>query len=258
LFVQPWLTNAEKMPRAFPILSELSERHRVVHYDGRGFGLSQRETEHSLEKQLEDLETVVDAAGLDRFALWGFSSGTPLAIEYAARHAERVTRLAVYGGFARWPMSSARVEAIAVLLGDHLGTNRFESFFRELLVPDASDLQIYFLNQALAPDATRADAAAYFRTLGHLDVRDAARAIRVPTFIAHRRDDQLIKLEAGLELASLIPGAELLILSGQNHMFLPGEEEGRRFASALAEFLSAEPDGGEKVVAAEGIEPSAP
>jgi pimeloyl-ACP methyl ester carboxylesterase len=214
--------------------------------------------DHSLDKQLEDLETVIDAAGLDRFAIWGFSSGTPVAIEYAARHPERVTRLAVYGGFARVHLSSAQVEAIAVLLGDHLGTDRFESFFRELLVPDASDVQVYFLNQVFTPNATRGDAAAYFRTLGHLDVRDAARAIRVPTLIAHRRDDLLIQFEAGLELASLIPHAEFLILSGQNHMFLPGEAEGRRFVSAVAEFLSAEPDGGKKAVAQDGIELSTP
>src|SRR5687768_5131223 len=98
-------------------MQELASGHTLVRYDERGCGLSDREPEGlSFETWLLDLETVVDAAGLDRFALLGISQGGPIAIAYAVRHPERVTHLILYGSYARGrlmrdPSPSAREEA---------------------------------------------------------------------------------------------------------------------------------------------------
>ena len=79
----------------------LSERHQVLRYDERGNGMSQRDvTGVSFDTWVQDLEAVVDAAQLDRFALLGISRGASIAIAYAVRHPERVSRLVLYGGFA--------------------------------------------------------------------------------------------------------------------------------------------------------------
>ena len=88
-----------------PWLGELSRAHRLVRYDGRGCGLSDRtESELSLEAWVADLEAVADAAGLDRFALFGCSQGCAVSIAYAARHPERVSSLVILGGYARGVM----------------------------------------------------------------------------------------------------------------------------------------------------------
>ena len=82
----------------------LSLHHRLVRYDERGNGMSQRDVpEVSFDTWVRDLETVVDAAGLDRFPLLGISRGGPIAIAYAVRHPERVTHLVLYGAFASGP-----------------------------------------------------------------------------------------------------------------------------------------------------------
>jgi pimeloyl-ACP methyl ester carboxylesterase len=81
----------------------LAERHTVIRYDERGCGLSDRDVpELTMDDSVGDLETVVDAAGLDRFVLLGISGGVPISVAYAARHPERVERLVLYGGWARW------------------------------------------------------------------------------------------------------------------------------------------------------------
>ena len=100
-----WLTHLEydwESPVWRHWLEGLGERHTLIRYDERGCGLSDRETkELSLERWVADLETVVDAAGLDRFVLLGISQGAATAIGYAVRHPDRVDRVVLYGGYAR-------------------------------------------------------------------------------------------------------------------------------------------------------------
>ena len=91
---------------------ELSRDHQLIRYDARGNGLSDREVEDvSLETFVSDLEAVVEAAGIERFALFGISQGCAISIAYAVRHPERVTRLVLYGGFALGWASAPATEA---------------------------------------------------------------------------------------------------------------------------------------------------
>src|SRR5579859_556497 len=100
-----WMTHLEydiKSPVLRHWILGLSDRHTLVRYDGRGFGLSQRDVaQTSFQNWVDDLSAVVDAAGLDRFVLLGASQGVPISIAYAVQYPERVSRLILYGGFAR-------------------------------------------------------------------------------------------------------------------------------------------------------------
>ena len=100
-------------------LEELSKDHLLIRFDQRGWGLSDRDVEDiSFEAWVSDLEAVVDAVGVQRFALLGRSQGAPPAIEYAARHPERVTQLVLVGAFAAFahiPVRSSPAESEAVM-----------------------------------------------------------------------------------------------------------------------------------------------
>ena len=99
-----WMSHVEHDWRTTiwrEVLMALVGAHRLVRYDARGTGLSDRDVEISFEAAVSDLETIVDALGLRRFALLGMSQGTAVSIAYAARHPERVSRMVLAGGYAR-------------------------------------------------------------------------------------------------------------------------------------------------------------
>ncbi|MGD9925324.1 MAG: alpha/beta fold hydrolase, partial [Pseudorhodoplanes sp.] len=100
-----WLTHLDHdwhSPVWRPFLDRLNEKFDVLRYDQRGNGLSEWDvTDFSLERFVEDLEAVIEAAGTPRFALYGTSQGAPIAIAYACRHPERVSHLVLHGGFEK-------------------------------------------------------------------------------------------------------------------------------------------------------------
>ena len=239
--VQVWATHVEYGPLGPPdALPEFLERHRVIYYDGRGFGLSQRGVEHTYERRIEDLEAVIEAAGLDRFAVWGISAGTAVAVGYVAKHPERVSKLILYGSVLRQPIDDETFRATEALIRRHWGSNEpvFREYFRGLLVPDATDFQMAVFDQLLGQNGTPEDAAEFWSSGIGGDVRPLAAKITTPTLVQHRREDVLVSLEMGLEAASLIQNSQLETFSGRNHMFLPGEAEGRRSIKSIEDFLS--------------------
>jgi class 3 adenylate cyclase/pimeloyl-ACP methyl ester carboxylesterase len=239
--VQVWATHLEYGPLGPPdALSDFLERHRVIYYDGRGFGLSQRGVEHSYERRIEDLEAVIAAAGLDRFAMWGISAGTAVAVGYVAQNPERVTKLVLYGSVLRQPLDDETFLATEALIRGHWGSEEavFRDYFRGLLAPDVTDFQMAVFEQFLGQNGTAEDAAEFWKSAIGGDVRPLAAQITTPTLLQHRREDVLVSLELGLEAASLIPDSQLVTFSGRNHVFMPGEAEGRRSIESIEEFLS--------------------
>jgi len=105
LKVANWLSHLEfdwESPVWRPLLTELSRDYTLIRYDERGCGLSDWDVaDLSFEAWVRDLETVVDATGVDRFPLLGLSQGASIAVAYAVRHPERVTHLILHGGYAR-------------------------------------------------------------------------------------------------------------------------------------------------------------
>lgn len=150
-------------------LRELSRDHTLIRYDERGCGLSDWDVdEFSVDAWVRDLEAVVEAAGLDRFALLGISQGGPVAIAYAVKHPERVSHLILYGTYGRgWakrgvdPDALEEQEALMTLtrVGWGRDTPTYRQVFAELFMPDADDAQFDWFNE-LPFEAGRALAAA--------------------------------------------------------------------------------------------------
>ncbi|HEX2805432.1 MAG TPA: alpha/beta fold hydrolase [Kineosporiaceae bacterium] len=247
-----WMTHLERdwtSPVWRHWLDFLSTEHTVIRYDERGSGLSDREYPHlSLEAWVGDLEAVVDAAGADRFPLLGMSQGGPIAIAYAARHPERVSRLVLYGTYARGrlhrtPNPEAQEEAEALVALTRTGWARrnpaFRRLFTTLFIPGGSNEQIAWFDD-LQQVSCSPEHAAHSRTVRYsLDVSALAATLAVPTLVLHAREDALVPFSEGRHLASLIPGARFVSLDSANHIVLEDEPAWTEFQSELRGFLPA-------------------
>jgi pimeloyl-ACP methyl ester carboxylesterase len=249
-----WFTHIERganSPGVNPWIPHLLDRHRVILYDGRGTGLSDRGIEDfSLDAKLRDLEAVVEAAGLGHFALYAISAGGPTAIAYTARHPGRVTRLALYGSFVSLDCRPGDLErwgslVPAVRAGWGEDNPAFRQVFTSLFMPDGDEVSMRMFNEYQRLSATPEDAARFIESLLDTDVTDAARTIRVPVLVTHLRGDEIVPYECGREIAALVPGAKLHTIEGRNHAMItrqPVEElqrvTGEFFAAGLQEAAS--------------------
>jgi class 3 adenylate cyclase/pimeloyl-ACP methyl ester carboxylesterase len=244
-----WLTHLEyewENPLWRTFIDGMSRQNLFVRYDGRGMGLSDRRVnDYSLEAQLRDLEAVVDALGLERFALYGVSQGGPTTITYAVRHPERVSHLILYGSFARmgWWLDTEegrqQAEAIRTLIRQGWGSDSpaFRQLATGLFMPDADIDSIRAFNELQRVSASGDNVVDLMTALLDIDVRPLLPQVTVPTLVIHRRGDTVIPFESGRELATGIPGARFLSLDGRNHWPLPSESVVRVMAKAIYEFL---------------------
>lgn len=227
------------------VLAALAGAHQLIRYDARGMGLSDRNAEISFEAGVSDLETVVDALGLKRFALLGMSQGVAISIAYATRHPERVTRLVLAGGYARGslvvaPERAAAVEAMATLVAERWGTDNaaFRQLFTSLGFPDASAGQIHEINELQRVSVSGEMAARILRMLAHVDVSAHLAEVRVPTLVLHSRDDAWIPAERSREIARGIPGARYHEIAGANHVVLPQAPQFDSYIATVLGFLA--------------------
>lgn len=246
-----WLTHVDHdwhSPVWRHWLVELSRRHRLIRYDERGCGLSDWEVAtHSFDSWVTDLETVVDEAGLDRFPLLGISQGAAVAIVYAARHPDRVTRLVLYGGYAQGRLTRAtsdadrRMQQLQVDLV-HLGWGRDEPTFRQVFtsqfMPEGSRELWDAFNDLQRKTSSAENAARCLETTATVDVVDIARQVAVPTLVLHARHDQRPPFEQGRLLATLIPGSRFIALESCNHILLADEPAWPIFLTEVEAFLA--------------------
>jgi pimeloyl-ACP methyl ester carboxylesterase/DNA-binding CsgD family transcriptional regulator len=235
-----------------PWLSLLARRHKLIRYDPRGCGLSDREgREFSISKQVDDLEAVIEANGCNRFVLLGATAGAVTAVTYAARHPERVSHLIIYGGFARGRMVRANArdieEAELQLKATELGWNSENPAFRQIhisqLIPGATTEQSHALTDLMRMSMSPANAATILRLYFAADLRDVAPKVRCPTLVLHARHDARVPFEEGRRLAGLIPGARFVSLESRNHLLLATEPAWQQLSDELDRFLSASPAG---------------
>ena len=227
------------------VLDALAGAHELVRYDARGMGLSDRNVDISFEAGVSDLESVVDALGLKRFALLGMSQGAAVSIAYAARHPERVTRLVLAGGYARGslvarPERAAAVEAMATLVAEQWGSDNpaFRQLFTSLGFPDASAAEMHELNELQRISASGDMAARILRMLARVDVSAQLALVRAPTLVLHSRDDAWIPAERSREIARGIAGARYHEIAGANHVVLPQEPMFGSYIATVLAFLA--------------------
>ena len=152
----------------------LSRNHRLIRYDQRGNGLSDWQvTRLSFDAFVDDLETVVDSAGLDRFALLGISQGCAISIAFAVRHPERVTHLILHGGYAhgglkRSPEEAEQRKALEVLMKHSWGRDNpaFRQLFTSLFVPDATAEHMQWFNELQLRSTSPDMAVRFMRATG--------------------------------------------------------------------------------------------
>lgn len=252
-----WLSHVEydtKSPVWSAWLRELSRNRTYVRYDQRGCGLSDwSPPDNSFGSWIDDLEAVIDAQGLGRFALLGMSQGGAIAIAYAARHPERVSHLVLLGAYGRGmlrrgPSPQQREEAETLVKLIRLGWGRDNPAFRQVFtsqfIPGGSREQHQWFNDLERISASPENAAAIVETLHEVDISSVAETIRVPTLVFHVRGDARVPFEEGRILAAAIPSARFVPLEGSNHVLLENEPAWRQFFGELQNFLPAPPRGG--------------
>jgi pimeloyl-ACP methyl ester carboxylesterase len=248
-----WMTHIEfdfESPIWRHLYQELSREHVFVRYDARGNGLSDREVpDVTFERFVDDLEAVVDAAGIERFALLGISQGCAVSIAYAVRHPERVSHLILLGGFAIGWKKRARTEAEkasgeAMLTLMRLGWGQENPAFRQMFtsqfIPDANKEQADWFNELQRISSSPADAARIFLANSEVDVSSLLSQVKVPTLVMHARHDARVPFESGRRMAAGIPGARFVPLESRNHIMLEGEPALTRFLEELRSFLGAD------------------
>ncbi len=244
-----WLNHLEydwDSPVWGELFRRLSTDHTLVRYDQRCNGLSDWSAEDvSLEAFVDDMESVVDAAGLDRFPIFAISQGGCVAIEYAARHPERVSRLVILNAFVHgwrtWsPDLIAAAEAIKVLMAGAWGMDSpaFRQMFTALMMPKASAQQWDWFDSMQRASASPANAARLFETFGVMDARPRLADVRAPTLVLHSRDDQLVAMTQGQKIAAGIAGARFVSLPSANHILVSDEPAFARATDEIQAFLA--------------------
>jgi pimeloyl-ACP methyl ester carboxylesterase/DNA-binding CsgD family transcriptional regulator len=247
----PWLTHLEHQWRSLawrPWLDAFSQEHKLLRYDSRGCGLSDRDVaEVSFESSVRDFECVVDAAGFERFSLLGTCQGGPIAIEYAARHPERVSHLVLYGTFARGRNKRVnvpqQVEKAKVLLemtklgwGDE--NHAFLQAWASQFQPGGTleHLRSWSEQQRAA---TSSEMAVRLIEIGwNIDVTQAAPRIRCPVLVVQADRDKVVPIEEARLLAGLIPNCRFVQLESENHMPLADEPAWSRLLVEVRSFLA--------------------
>ena len=230
----------------------LSKGRTLIRYDPRGCGLSDRNVdEFSLERWVEDLEAVVDAAGLTRFPLIGLCQGGAVAAAYAARHPARVSRLILYDSYPFGAYvdgvpdrlaQEARALSQMIDVGWGKETGAFREVFANLLMPGAGKEALGWIGEMQRRSASARNARLIWDAFHGFDIREIAPEIKAPTLVFHGRKDAMVPFEAGRHLASLIPDAHFVPLETGNHILLPGEDAWKTFCRELTAFLEPETD----------------
>ena len=224
----------------------LHPHHTLIRYDERGNGLSDWNVEDvSYPRWVTDLEAVVDACALKKFALLGISQGGAVAIDYAVRHPERVSHLVLYGAFARGfrhrgnPAEVERRQAGITMARLGWGTPNpaFRQFWTTHFMPEGTPEHWAWFNELQRITTSPENAARLMDAAGDIDVSTLLSKVKVPTIVFHCRDENVIPFQEGRIIASAIPGAQFVPLPGRNHLMLADEPGWQMFGEELGRFL---------------------
>ncbi len=229
-----WLNHLEydwSSPIWGPVLQGISRRNTLVRFDQRGNGLSDWDVAEISETAIQDdMDAVVAASGLTRFAMLAISQGCAMAVRYGVRHPQRLRCIVMLAGFARGALKrgsaqqnalhGATTEIIRSAWGD--SNPAYRHLFTENFIPDASAAQKAGFDELQRIASSAQNAARINDMNANVDVSDLARTLKVPVLVMHCQGDKRVPLEEGRRLAALIPGARFLMLPGNNHALVPG------------------------------------
>ena len=220
---------------------QLASFTRLIRFDKRGMGLSDRVRIGTLEERMEDVRAVMDAAGSTHAALMGTSEGGPMSMLFAASYPERTHALVLCGAEVRerksedWPWGEStpeEFEASMRELPERWGAGRGIAWFAPSIANEASQA---WWGKLQTHSMTPANAQAAMRMAFDIDVRHVATAIRVPTLIIHRDGDRVCHVENGRWLARNVPGAHYVELHGVDHASFAGNND---IVPEIREFLT--------------------
>ncbi len=243
-----WMSHLElewHSPVRRRFLDELGQTFTVIRYDQRSQGLSDWSVpSFALGAFVEDLEAVVNAAGLDKLVLYGASQGAPISVAYAARHPERVSRLILYGGYAQGRSrrkaagESEQGEALVTLMRHGWGKegSPFIKAFTSMYMPNATDEQIQAAVELQKRTASPENAVKLRMAVDDFDVTDLLGKVVSPTLVIHARNDGIQPLDQGRKLAAGIANSEFIMLESENHMTLPQEPAWSELFEAIRAF----------------------
>ena len=225
----PWVTSLSYIfedPFAKQFWGQLAQEVTVITYDKHGCGQSDRDRkDFTFKAELLDLETVINHLNLQEFNLLGSSMAGPVSIEYTARHPKRVTRLILYGAYAKGKdlaiekVRSAIISLVRASWG--LGSKALADMF----YPEASTEELQSLAKFQRDSADPEVTANLFELAYSLDVSELLHNISVPTLILHRDGDKVVAIDHGRKLAVEIPNAQFKVLKGKIHPWWYGETD---------------------------------
>jgi pimeloyl-ACP methyl ester carboxylesterase/DNA-binding CsgD family transcriptional regulator len=219
-------------PRFARFLRRLSSFARLILFDKRGTGLSDRVPGYpTMEERMDDVRAVMDAAGSERAAVLGISEGGPMCALFAATHPQRTAALIVIGGYARrlwapdYPHGAARDDRMQFIadLEREWGNDTLLNVRAPSMANDARFREWWrtYLRMSASPGA----AVALTRMNMEIDVREVLPTIHVPTLIIHRTGDATVPVGNGQYLAEHIPGARFVELPGDDHLPFVGDQD---------------------------------
>lgn len=245
-----WLTHLEyewESPVWRHWLRFFSDNFRYIRYDERGCGMTDWNVgDLSLERWVADVEDIVGAAGIEEpFSLLGISQGAAICVAYAVKHPERVSKLVLYGGYARGPCQrgdpdrasfyKAMIEMVRLEWGSDNPTYR--QVFTSRFIPGGTDEQIGWYNDLCRRTTTPEIAALLLGSRSMVDVTSLLGAVRAPTLVLHARGDAVVPITEGRILAAGIPGAQFIELDSKNHVLLENEPAWERFCDEVLSFM---------------------
>ncbi|WP_206447744.1 alpha/beta fold hydrolase [Agrococcus sp. KRD186] len=241
------LTHDWQSPVWRHFLTALGRIATTTRFDERGFGLSDWEvSDFSLEARIGDLETIVEHVPHERFALLGVSSGAPVAIAYAARHPDRVSRLVLYapissGCFGGLGGVDAEAALLAIIRASWARPDTlFQRVFTSLLIPGATEQQMAWLDALQRMATSPGNAVASRIARAGVDISGELPRVQAPTLVLHAREDRAAPFHAGRLIASAIPDARLVALESSNHILLSDEPAWAQWLSEVTRFLEPE------------------
>ena len=245
-----WLTHLEyewESPVWRHWLRFFSDNFRYIRYDERGCGMTDRNVgDLSIDRWVADIEDIVGAADLrEPFSLLGISQGAAICAAYAVKHPERVSKLVLYGGYARGPFRrgdpdrasfyKAMIDMVRLEWGSDNPT--FRQVFTSRFIPGGTDEQIGWFNDLCRKTLTPEIAAVLLESRAMVDVTSLLGQVRAPTLVLHASGDAVVPIAEGHILAGGIPGTQFIELDSKNHILLENEPAWDRFCDEVLQFM---------------------